>query len=131
MRIGRRLVSVSEHLFPREYDWRVWLVDNPGSANACCAPGGKIIVQTGLLDLIDFAVAKGICESRHDALAVVLAHEIAHALARHTAESTSLLPLMYLQAVLGLESPLLQYIFQFGALFDERIGAVMPTHVTD
>ncbi|KAI9997915.1 hypothetical protein PInf_002172 [Phytophthora infestans] len=26
--VATRLVSVSEHLFPREYDWRVWLVDN-------------------------------------------------------------------------------------------------------
>lgn len=36
-----RLVSVSEHLFPREYEWVVWLVDAPGVANACCYPGGK------------------------------------------------------------------------------------------
>ncbi|POM64483.1 Metalloprotease family M48X, partial [Phytophthora palmivora] len=111
--VATRLVSVSEHLFPREYDWRVWLVDNPSSANACCAPGGKIIVQTGILDLIDFAVQKGICHNKHDALAVVMAHEIGHALARHTAESMSMLPLMYLQLVLGMESPLLKYIFQF------------------
>lgn len=105
---------MSEHLFPREYDWRIWLVDSPSSANACCAPGGKIVVYSGLLDLIDFAVEKGICKDKHDALAVVLAHEIGHALARHTAESTSYLPLLYLQAILGLESPLLRYIFQFG-----------------
>jgi Zn-dependent protease with chaperone function len=105
---------VSEHLFPREYDWRVWLVDNPSSANASCSPGGKIIVYTGILDLIDFAVDKGICRSKHDALAVVMAHEIGHALARHTAESVSMLPLVGLQWVLGMESPLLQYIFQFG-----------------
>ncbi|KAG7378800.1 metalloendopeptidase [Phytophthora pseudosyringae] len=111
--VATRLVSVSEHLFPREYDWRVWLVDNPSSANACCAPGGKIIVQTGILDLIDFAVQKGICTSKHDALAVVMAHEIGHALARHTAESMSMLPLLYLQFILGMESPLLKYIFQF------------------
>ncbi|RLN96025.1 hypothetical protein BBJ28_00009381 [Nothophytophthora sp. Chile5] len=109
------VATVSEHLFPREYDWAVWLVDNPSSANACCAPGGKIIVQTGILDLIDFAVKKGICHSRHDALAVVMAHEIGHALARHTAESMSMLPLLTLQAILGIESPLLKYIFQFGA----------------
>ncbi|KAG1705255.1 hypothetical protein DVH05_004187 [Phytophthora capsici] len=111
--VATRLISVSEHLFPREYDWRVWLVDNPSSANACCAPGGKIIVQTGILDLIDFAVQKGICHNKHDALAVVMAHEIGHALARHTAESMSMLPMLYLQFILGMESPLLKYIFQF------------------
>ncbi|OWZ07234.1 Metalloprotease [Phytophthora megakarya] len=111
--VATRLVSVSEHLFPREYDWQIWLVDNSSSANACCAPGGKIIVQTGILDLIDFSVQKGICRNKYDALAVVMAHEIGHALARHTAESMSMLPLLYLQLILGMESPLLKYIFQF------------------
>ncbi|TYZ61261.1 hypothetical protein PybrP1_004431 [[Pythium] brassicae (nom. inval.)] len=101
------------HLFPREYDWRVSLVDDPANANACCYPGGKIVVYTGILDMVDYAVEKGICKSKHDALAVILSHEIGHALARHTAESMSFLPLLYLQALLGLESPLLQYIFEY------------------
>lgn len=107
---------MSEHLFPREYDWRISLVDDPSNANACCYPGGKIVIYTGILDMVDFAVEKGICKSKHDALAVILSHEIGHALARHTAESMSYLPLMYLQMILGLESPLLQYVFQFGKL---------------
>lgn len=72
-------------------------------------------MDSGLLDLIDFAVEKGICKDKHDALAVVLAHEIGHALARHTAETISYLPLTYLQAFLGLESPLIRYIYEYGA----------------
>ncbi|DAZ96130.1 TPA: LOW QUALITY PROTEIN: hypothetical protein N0F65_008709, partial [Lagenidium giganteum] len=112
-RVRMRLVSVSEHLFPRQYDWRVWLVDAPGTVNACCYPGGKIVVYTGILDMIDLAVEKGICKNKHDALAVVLSHEIGHALARHSAERMSYLPLMYLQNILGMESPLLQYLFEF------------------
>ncbi|DBA02603.1 hypothetical protein Poli38472_014509 [Pythium oligandrum] len=111
--VAARLVSVSEHLFPRQYDWRVWLVDAPNVANACCFPGGKMIIYSGILDVIDAAVEKGIFTNRHDALAVILSHEISHALARHTAERMSYLPLMYLQIVLGLQSPLLQYVFQF------------------
>lgn len=107
-------MSVSEHLFPREYDWRISLIDDPSNVNASCYPGGKIVVYTGILDLVDYAVDKGICKSKHDALAVILSHEIGHALARHTAESMSYLPLLYLQAVLGLESPLLQYVFEYG-----------------
>jgi metalloendopeptidase OMA1, mitochondrial len=107
-------VGVSEHLFPREYDWRIWLVDSPSVANACCYPGGKIIVYTGILDVIDAAVEKGLVANKHDALAVILAHEIAHALARHAGERMSYLPILYLQTALGYESPLLQYVFQFG-----------------
>lgn len=108
-----RLVSVSEHLFPREYDWTIWLVDAPNVANACCYPGGKIIIYTGLLDAIDRAVERGHVSNKHDALAVIVAHEIGHALARHAAERMSYLPILYMQTVLGYESPLLQYFFQF------------------
>ncbi|GLE08489.1 hypothetical protein PINS_up019697 [Pythium insidiosum] len=111
--VAARLVSVSEHLFPRQYDWRVWLVDAPSVANACCFPGGKMIIYSGILDVVDAAVEKGLVDNKHDALAVILAHEIAHALARHTAERMSFLPLLYIQSVLGLQSPLLQYIFEF------------------
>ncbi|XP_037449261.1 mitochondrial metalloendopeptidase OMA1-like [Triticum dicoccoides] len=41
-----------------------------------CAPGGKIIVYTGLLDKF----------STDAEIATVLGHEVAHAIARHTAE---------------------------------------------
>ncbi|XP_044415598.1 mitochondrial metalloendopeptidase OMA1 isoform X1 [Triticum aestivum] len=41
-----------------------------------CAPGGKIIVYTGLLDKF----------STDAEIAAVLGHEVAHAIARHTAE---------------------------------------------
>lgn len=122
--VHSRLVSVSEHLFPREYDWRISLVEDSTNANACCYPGGKIVIYTGILDMVDFAVEKGICKSKHDALAVILSHEIGHALARHTAESMSYLPLMYLQLILGLESPLLQYVFQFGTFTSFLVSCV-------
>jgi len=109
-----RLVTVSEHLFPREYNWMIWLVDAPSIVNASCYPGGKIVIYTGILDLVDTAVEKGLVDNKHDALAVILAHEIGHALARHVAERMSYLPILYLQTILGYESPLLQYGFQFG-----------------
>lgn len=44
--------------------------------NAFVVPGGKVVVYTGLLDMI----------SSEDELAAVLAHECAHVLARHPAE---------------------------------------------
>jgi predicted Zn-dependent protease len=45
-------------------------------ANAFCLPGGKVVVNAGILEVTE----------NEDGLAVVLGHEIAHALARHGAE---------------------------------------------
>lgn len=60
------------------YDWEVHLV-NSGTVNACCFPGGKIIVYAGILSLIEY----------EDELAFILAHEIAHALLDHSRTSAS------------------------------------------
>ena len=49
------------------------------SANAFCMPGGKIVVYEGLLPVTQ----------SEDALAIVLGHEIAHAVAKHSAEQLS------------------------------------------
>jgi predicted Zn-dependent protease len=56
----------------KSFDWNVAVLESP-EANAFCLPGGKIAVYTGL-----FPVAQN-----KDALAVVMGHEIAHALLRH------------------------------------------------
>jgi predicted Zn-dependent protease len=60
------------------YQWVFNLVDNK-EANAWCMPGGKVVVYTGLLPI-----------TRNEAaLAVVLGHEIAHAVAQHGSERMS------------------------------------------
>ena len=96
-----------------DYEWTLALADEPSIINATCYPGGKIIVYSGLLELVNYAVEQGFCKNKHDALATVLSHEIAHALARHSAEQMSYLPLNLLQQFISLESPLLQFIFPF------------------
>lgn len=53
--------------------------------NAWCAPGGKMMVYEGLWDPKKGLVKKG----NDDELAAVLAHEIAHATARHVTEAIS------------------------------------------
>jgi len=60
------------------YKWEFNLVDSP-DANAWCLPGGKVIVYTGLLN---------ITQSESE-LAVVMGHEIAHAIAKHGNERMS------------------------------------------
>ena len=61
-----------------EYDWEYTVFESK-TQNAFCLPGGKIAVYTGLLDLM-----------RNEAeLSFVVAHEVAHALARHSGEQMS------------------------------------------
>ena len=55
------------------------MVDNDKILNAWCMPGGKIAVYTGLLK-----VTKNI-----DGLSIVMGHEIAHAVAKHSIERAS------------------------------------------
>ncbi len=59
-------------------DWEV-VVFEEDSANAFALPGGKIGVHTGLLDVAE----------NQDQLAAVMAHEVAHVLAQHSAERVS------------------------------------------
>ena len=63
----------------QNFGWDYILVDNDKVVNAWCMPGGKIAVYTGLLK-----VTKNI-----DALSIVMGHEIAHAVARHSVERMS------------------------------------------
>lgn len=85
-RVSDKLIPAVEAVLKQEgyadliegYVWEVNLVESP-EANAWCMPGGKIVVYTGILDY-----------TKTDAgLAVVMGHEIAHAVARHGNERMS------------------------------------------
>ena len=60
------------------YDWQFNLVESE-EVNAWCMPGGRVVVYTGILP-----IAK-----TETGLAVVMGHEIAHAIARHGNERMS------------------------------------------
>ena len=60
------------------YQWEFILVDDP-QVNAFCMPGGKIVVYSGIL-----AYTKD-----ETGLAVVVGHEVGHAIARHANERLS------------------------------------------
>jgi len=62
----------------KDFAWEFNVVDDP-SVNAFCMPGGKVVVYTGILKVTQ----------NEDALAVVMGHEIAHALANHGNERVS------------------------------------------
>ena len=63
----------------KNFAWDYILVDNDKVINAWCMPGGKIAVYTGLLKVT----------KNTDALSIVMGHEIAHAVARHSVERMS------------------------------------------
>ena len=61
------------------FQWEFVLVDNDQIKNAWCMPGGKIAFYTGLMP-----IAKN-----DNGIAAIMGHEIAHAVARHSAERMS------------------------------------------
>ncbi len=85
-RIGNNIASaVTEYLTSLNYadlldgyDWEFNLVDDP-NVNAWCMPGGKVVVYTGILPVT----------KDEKGLAVVMGHEIAHAIAEHGSERMS------------------------------------------
>ena len=62
----------------KSFKWEYNLIDE-NVVNAWCMPGGKVVVYTGLLPVTQ----------NETALAVVMGHEIAHAIARHGNERLS------------------------------------------
>jgi predicted Zn-dependent protease len=62
----------------KSFDWDVNLIQSD-QVNAFCLPGGKMAVYTGLIPVAQ----------NNDAMAVVMGHEITHALLRHGAQRMS------------------------------------------
>ncbi len=75
-RCGRRIAKVAGR---DDFDWEFKVIDDPRTVNAFCLPGGKVAFYTGILPL---------CQDE-TGVAVVMGHEIAHAIARHGAERVS------------------------------------------
>lgn len=74
-RVGKRIADVSGRT---DFDWEFRLIASD-EQNAFCLPGGKVAIYEGILP---------VCENEAG-LAVVMAHEVAHALARHGGERMS------------------------------------------
>ena len=68
--------GISEEL--KGYEWEFNLVESE-QVNAWCMPGGKVVIYTGILPIT----------KTETGLAVVMGHEIAHAIAEHGGERMS------------------------------------------
>jgi predicted Zn-dependent protease len=80
--ITSRLVAQAIEMRPETADWQwsIKVLDDPETVNAWAMAGGRMAIYSGLIEQLD---------PTDDELAQVLGHEIAHALARHTAEQMS------------------------------------------
>ncbi len=76
--IAARLIPYAGQWNPRAKDWK-WEVNLIGNKqiNAWCMPGGKIAFYTGILDQLKLT---------DDEVAMVMGHEMAHALREHARE---------------------------------------------
>jgi predicted Zn-dependent protease len=85
-RVGQRVANAVSAYYRQQgltealqgYKWEFNLVNDP-AVNAWCMPGGKVVVYTGLLPVTQ----------NEAALAVVLGHEISHAIFQHGNERMS------------------------------------------
>lgn len=97
-RVGQRIQKAVEDYMASQgrsselngFKWEFNLIDDPKTVNAWCMPGGKVAFYTAIMP---------VCRDE-DGVAVVMGHEVAHAIANHGAERMS----DQLVAQLGLEA---------------------------
>ena len=85
--VGSKIAKATEDLLREKglvedlqnYKWEFNLIEDDKTVNAWCMPGGKVAVYTGILPLTQDETG----------LAVVMGHEIAHAVAKHGDERMS------------------------------------------
>lgn len=127
-RAGNRIIEAIKKYYAEKglskelenFAWEVNLVNNK-EPNAWCMPGGKIVVYTGILPITQ----------NEAALAVVMGHEIAHALARHGSERMSQglvqqLGGLALSAAISSKPKETQQIFMTSYGIGSNVGAILP-----
>lgn len=124
--VGQRIASASERWltangypgYLKDYRWEYKLVKDE-TVNAWCMPGGKIVFYTGILP---------ICQGERG-VAVVMGHEVAHALADHGAQRMSAGTLQQLGAVAGniaIQDPEKRNMFNQAYGIGSTVGVMLP-----
>lgn len=105
----------------KSYNWEFNVVKDDTTANAWCMPGGKVVVYTGLLPIT----------KTETGLAVVMGHEISHAIASHGNERMSAsmmqqLGMTALDVALASKSEQTRGLFQSAIGMGTEIGLMLP-----
>ena len=126
--VGGKIQNVVETYFRennmidelKDYQWEFNLVESK-ELNAWCLPGGKVVVYTGIMDVTGDEAG----------LAVVMGHEIAHAIAKHGNERMSHVLAtqmggMALSAALEQKPEETQQLWMMAYGLGTQLGAVLP-----
>jgi len=128
-KVGEKIARAAEE-FMREsgmesaiknYKWEFNLIDDDKVINAWCMPGGKVAIYTGILPITQ----------DENGLAVVIGHEVAHAIAQHGNERMSQSLLAQLGGVglsitLSREPAITQQIFMTVYGVGAQVGVLLP-----
>jgi predicted Zn-dependent protease len=106
--IAQKIVPFSYEWNPRAKDWK-WEVNllMSNQINAFCMPGGKIAFYSGILDQLKLT---------DDEVAMIMGHEVAHALREHARER------MGKNAATGIGANVLSQAFGLGNLGSQAMG---------
>ena len=126
--VGSKIQNVVETYFRennmivelKDYQWEFNLVESK-ELNAWCLPGGKVVVYTGIMEVTGDEAG----------LAVVMGHEIAHAIAKHGNERMShglatQMGGMALSAALEQKPEETQQLWMMAYGLGTQFGAVLP-----
>jgi predicted Zn-dependent protease len=125
-RVGQRIASAAERWldangypgYLKDYKWEYNLVQDE-TVNAWCMPGGKIVFYTGILPITQGETG----------VAVVMGHEVAHALADHGAQRMSAGMLQQIGAVAGnvaIQDPEKRNMFNQAYGLGSTVGVMLP-----
>ena len=127
-RVGARISNAITKYFKTQgkesvtegYKWEFNTVDSK-EVNAWCMPGGKVVVYSGLLPVTQ----------NETALAIVVGHEIAHAIAKHGSERMSEAMMQQLggvalQVALSQKPQETQDLFLQSYAIGSTVGAMLP-----
>ncbi len=115
-RVGQRIATASERWlnangyegYLKDYKWEYNLIQSE-QVNAWCMPGGKIAFYTGILPIAE----------NETAIATIMGHEVAHALANHGQQRMSA---AYIQQGLALAGNVLIEDNQTRDIFNQSYG---------
>lgn len=128
-RVGTRIANAVTTYYSQQgmesilqgYAWEFSTIDDNEVINAWCMPGGKVAVYTGLLPVTQ----------NETALAIVMGHEIAHAVVKHGNERMSQAMVqqlggMALQVALSQQPQQTQELFLMSYGIGSTVGAMLP-----